>query len=314
MLKYVGRRLLFAVPTLLLALAMIFFMVHLIPGDPAELMLGDLASPAALQHVRAQLALDKPLDVQFLTWVMRVAHGDLGTSIVQQRPVLQLVISSFGVTASLVLPAVVLAGLIAIPAGAAAGWKQNSRLDASVVSAATLILSIPSFWLGLMFLLVFGVKLNLLPVVGYVSPLHDFWQGVRYLIMPVSCLALIEAGVLLRLVRSSVIQVSRLEYITAARAKGLPEPTVLRRHALPNAMGPTWTMLGLTLGSLLGGAVVTETVFSLPGLGRLLVESIFARDYPVIQGCMLVIAVCYVGANLLVEVTYPLVSPGLGHD
>ena len=314
MLKYIGRRLLLTVPTLLLAFTMIFFMVHLIPGDPAELMLGDMATPAALQQIRTQLSLDKPLEVQFLTWLLHVAHGDLGMSIVRQQPVLQLVISSFGVTASLVLPAVALAALIAIPAGAAAGWKQNSTSDVMIVSAATLILSIPSFWLGLMFLLVFGVKLNLLPVVGYVSPLHDFWEGIRYLIMPVTCLALIEAGVMLRLLRSSVIQVSRLEYIAAARAKGLSESTVLRRHALPNAMGPTWTMLGLTLGSLLGGAVVTETVFSLPGLGRLLVESIFARDYPVIQGCMLVIAVCYVGANLLVEVTYPLLSPGLGHD
>jgi peptide/nickel transport system permease protein len=156
---------------------------------------------------------------------------------------------------------------------------------------------------------VFGLKLDLLPVVGYVSMFESFWEGVRYLVMPVTALALIETGVLIRMARSSTIEVLRLEYITHARAKGLRELTVAHRHALKNAMAPTWTMIGLALGSLLGGAVVTETVFTLPGIGRLLVDSIFARDYPVVQGCLLFVTLIYVLVNLAVDLCYPLFDP-----
>lgn len=314
MIKYVLGRLLLSVPTLLITLAIIFFLIRLIPGDPAQLMLGENDDPAALARIRTHLALDKPVSTQFLHWILRITQGDLGISITQQSPVWELLLPSFGVTASLVVPAVLFATLIAIPAGLVAAWRQNTKFDAFVVSATTLALSIPVFWLGLMFLLIFGVKLNLFPVVGYVSPLKDFWGGISYLIMPVTCLALVEAGLLVRLMRSSAIEVSRLEYITHARAKGLTERTVMSRHALPNAMAPTWTMIGLTLGSLLGGAVVTETVFTLPGMGRLMVESIFARDYPVVQGCMLFITLSYIAVNLLVDVTYPLFSPGARDD
>lgn len=314
MMRYLLRRLALTLPTLLIVLAVVFFMMRLIPGDPAQLMLGEVDDPAALARLRAQLALDRPLGVQFLHWLLRLAQGDLGVSISQQSPVLDLLIPSFGVTASLVVPAVVMAALIAIPAGSIAAWKQNSRIDTLIMTAATIALSIPSFWLGLLFLLFFGVKLDLLPVVGYVSVFENFREGVSYLVMPVVALALIEAGVLVRLMRSSTIEVARLEYITHARAKGLPEHLVMARHALPNAMAPTWTMIGLTLGSLLGGAVVTETVFTLPGLGRLLVESIFARDYPVIQGCMLFVTLAYVVVNVIIEMTYPLFSPAVEHE
>lgn len=314
MIRYALARAALAVPTLLIALAAIFFLIRLIPGDPAQLMLGDLADPAAIARLHRELALDDPAPVQFLHWLGRLMHGDLGRSITFDDPVADLLLPCFGVTASLVIPAVVLAALIAIPAGVIAAWKQNTWLDATIMTGATVALSIPSFWLGLIFLLVFGVKLNLLPVVGYVALTEDFWRGVAYLILPVTSLALIEAGVLIRLVRASTIEVLRLDYIAHARAKGLSEPVVLVRHALPNAMAPTWTMLGLTLGGLLGGAVVTETVFSLPGLGRLMVESVFARDYPVIQGCMVVITLAYVGVNLVVELTYPLFNPGARDD
>ena len=192
-----------------------------------------------------------------------------------------------------------------------AAWKHNRPADAGIMAIATLFLSIPSFWLGLLFLLVFGVKLDLFPVVGYVSPLEDLREGLRYLVLPVLSLALIETGVLVRMVRASTLDVLSLEYVTHARAKGLSEWTVMRRHVLRNAMAPTWTLIGLTLGALLGGAVVTETVFTLPGLGRLMVEAIFARDYPVVQGCMLLITVTYVAVNLLIELSYPLFDPGV---
>lgn len=314
MLKYLLSRLLLAVPTLLIALLIIFFLIRLIPGDPAQLMLGTVDDPEALARIREKLALDQPVFRQFLVWLTRLMRGDLGTSITLQAPVLDVVVPSFGVTASLVLPAILLASLIAIPAGLIAAWRQNTGSDAFIITAATVALSIPSFWLGLLFLLYFGVKLDLFPVVGYVPLTESVTEGIRYLVMPVCSLALIEAGVLVRLMRSNTINVARLEYITHARAKGLPERTVLWLHALPNAIAPTWTMIGLMLGSLLGGAVVTETVFTLPGMGRLMVESIFARDYPVIQGCMIFITAAYVCINLLVDITYPLFNPGVLHD
>jgi peptide/nickel transport system permease protein len=190
-----------------------------------------------------------------------------------------------------------------------AAWKQNTAVDVSVVTLAIVFLSIPSFWLGLLFLLVFGVWLDLVPVVGYVALTDNFREAASYLLLPVIALALIEMGVIIRMARSSTIEVLRLEYITHARAKGLTETKVAYRHALKNALAPTWTMIGLTLGSLLGGAVVTETVFTLPGLGRLMVDSIFARDYPVIQGCLLFVTFVYVVVNLLIDLCYPLFDP-----
>ena len=314
MIKYLLSRLLLAIPTLFIALVIIFFLIRLIPGDPAQLMLGTVDDPEALARIRSKFAFDKPITTQFINWLWLLAHGDFGTSISLQSPVLDVLLPSFGVTASLVLPAVLIATLIAVPAGSIAAWRQNTKSDAFIMTMATVALSIPSFWLGLLMLLFLGVELNLFPVVGYISPLENLKEGLLYLVMPVTSLALIEAGVLVRLMRSSTIDVARLEYITHARAKGLSEKTILWRHALPNAMAPTWTMIGLTLGSLLGGAVVTETVFSLPGMGRLLVESIFARDFPVIQGCMVIITSVYVCVNLVIDATYPIFSPGVLRD
>ncbi|RJF97436.1 ABC transporter permease [Noviherbaspirillum saxi] len=309
MLRYILHRVLLALPTLLIVAVIVFVMMRMIPGDPAQLILGDIENPEALARLRSELGLDRPILMQFVLWMTKLLSGDLGMSVTQQRPVLDMLLSSFAVTAWLVVPAVFLASLLAIPAGMLAAWKQNTVVDVTVVTIAIAFLSVPSFWLGLVFLLVFGLWLDLLPVVGYVSPTEDFREGVRYLIMPVASLALIEMGVLIRMARSSTIEVLRLEYITHARAKGLGEIAVARRHALKNALAPTWTMIGLTLGGLLGGAVVTETVFTLPGIGHLLVESIFARDYPVVQGCLLFVTAIYVFVNLVVDLFYPLFDP-----
>jgi peptide/nickel transport system permease protein len=306
---YAAKRLLLAIPTLLIVAIAVFAMLHLIPGDPAQLMLGDVDSPEALARLHAELGLDRPLTVQFGLWIGRVLHGDFGTSIVQQRPVLEILLGSFAVTASIVVPAVMIAALLAIPLGMLAAWKQNTKVDAALMTLAIVFLSIPSFWLGLLFLMFFGLKLDLFPVVGYVSPFENFREGLSYLVMPVMSLALIETGVIVRMARASTIEVLRLEYITHARAKGLSETTVALRHALKNTLAPTWTVIGLTLGSLLGGAVVTETVFTIPGIGRLLVDSIFARDYPVVQGALLFITAIYVGVNLLIDLSYPLFDP-----
>jgi peptide/nickel transport system permease protein len=306
---YALRRLAMTIPTLLLVAVAVFTLMRLVPGDPVTLMLGDAASPEQVAELKAQLGLDKPIPVQFLYWLGNVAVGDLGRSTTNNLPVLALVLDRFQVSATIVLVAVLFASLIAVPAGMIAAWRQNSLRDLMIVAGATLLLSIPSFWLGLLLLLLFGLKLGWLPVIGYVSFAEDFGRALVFVILPIATLTLIETGVITRMARASTIEVLRLEYITHARAKGVPEGQVLWRHALPNAFAPTWTLIGLILGNLLGGIAVVETVFTIPGLGRLLVDSIFQRDYPVVQGCLLLTALIYVLVNLVVDLFYPLFDP-----
>lgn len=309
MLRFILTRILMAVPTALIVSVSVFALIRLIPGDPAALMLGDLADPASLADLRQRLGLDQSLPVQFGIWFGNLLEGDLGRSITSQQEVLPLVLSRFWVSAQIVLVAVLLACLIAVPAGMIAAWRQNSALDLFLVGSATLLLSVPTFWLGLVLLLLLGLKLGWLPVVGYVSIADNPAAGLLYLVMPITTLFLHEIGVILRMSRASTLEVLRLDYITHARAKGLSEGAVLWRHAFKSAFGPTWTVIGLVLGNLLGGIAVVETVFTVPGLGRLLVDSIFARDYPVIQGCLLLVALVYVLVNLLVDLFYPLFDP-----
>lgn len=309
MLRFAAARIAMAIPTLLIVAVAVFVLIRLIPGDPAQLMLGDLATPASLADLRARLGLDQSVLVQFGIWFGNVIRGDFGVSINSQEPILPLILSRFWISAQIVLVAVLFASLVAVPAGVIAAWKQDSALDLSLVAGATLLLSIPTFWLGLLLLLFFGLKLEWLPVVGYVSISDDPWRGFLYLVMPIMTLFLHEIGVILRMARASTLEVMRLDYITHARAKGLSEAAVLWRHAFKNAFGPTWTLIGLVLGNLLGGIAVVETVFTIPGLGRLLVDSIFARDYPVIQGCMLFVAFIYVMVNLVIDLCYPVFDP-----
>ncbi|AKQ54479.1 ABC transporter permease [Bordetella hinzii] len=309
MLRFALSRIVMAIPTLLIVAVAVFVLIRLIPGDPAQLLLGDLATPASLADLRARLGLDQSWPVQFGIWFNNMLHGDLGQSINTGQPVLGLVWERFLVSARVVIAAVLFATLVAVPAGMIAAWKQNKAPDLFLVSAATLLVSIPTFWLGLLLLLFFGLKLQWLPVVGYVSISTDWKAGLLYLVMPVLTLFLHEIGVLMRMARASTLEVLRLDYITHARAKGLSESAVLIHHAFRNSFGPTWTLIGLVLGNLLGGIAVVETVFTIPGLGRLLVDAIFARDYPVIQGCLLFVAVTYVIVNLVVDLCYPLFDP-----
>jgi len=309
MLGFALNRLARGIPTLLLAAVAVFGLIRLLPGDPALLMLGDLADPESLARMRGSLGLDQPLPAQFAIWLGQIFEGDLGRSISSGQPVLPLILDRFSVTASIVLVAVLLAVLIAVPAGLYAAWRQDSLADVALVAGATLLLSIPSFWLGLLLLLLFGLTLDWLPVVGFVSMRENFWAGVSYLVLPVVTLALVEAGAIVRMMRASTLEVLHLDYVTHARAKGLDERAVLLHHAGINAFAPTWTMIGLTLGNLLGGIAVIETVFTLPGLGRLIVDAIFARDYPVVQGCLLFVTATYVVVNLVVDLCYPLFDP-----
>jgi peptide/nickel transport system permease protein len=309
MLSYICKRLLLTLPTLLLVSVAVFLIIRVIPGDPALVLLGEGADAASIAGLRADLGLDRPLPVQFVSWFQHALRGDLGRSIVSGEPVGELILQHFGLTAAVVMIAVTLATVIASMAGLIAAWRRNSVIDLAVVGAATVVLAIPSFWLGLVLLLLFGLKLGWLPFVGYVPFAESAAQAALFLVLPVVTLTITESGVLTRMMRASSIDVLQLDYVTHARAKGLSERAVLTRHVFPNAFAPTLTLVGLTLGHLLGGIAVIETVFTLPGLGRLMVDSVLARDYPVVQGCLLFTAVVYVVVNLLVDLCYPIFDP-----
>lgn len=314
MLGYILRRLAFALPTIFLVCVGVFGLVRAIPGDPVQVMMGDAGNKVQLAYLRHQLGLDQPIPVQFVAWLERLLHGHLGHSLVNGQAVLPLVLQHAEVSASVVVIAVFIAAVIAVPLGTIAAWWQDSVFDIGVVITATLLLSLPSFWLGILLLLFFGLKLGWLPVVGFVPFNVSVSHAFVFLVLPILTLVLVEAGTLLRMARASAIEVRRLEYIIHARAKGLSEIRILFRHVLPNAFAPTWTLIGLILGHLLGGIAVLETVFTLPGIGRLLVDSIFARDYPVIQGCLLFTAIVYVLINLLIDLCYPLFDPRIVTD
>jgi peptide/nickel transport system permease protein len=307
--RYAAWRVAAAVPTLLLVAISVFVLMRVVPGDPAMLILGDAATEESLAALRESLGLDRSIPAQFLAWAGDVLRGDLGRAITNDEKVLPLILDRFAVTATIVLLAVALAVAVAVPLGMFAAWRQDRLADLAVVAVATLMLSIPSFWLGLLLLLAFGVWLQWLPVVGYVPFAEDAGRALTFIILPVATLLLVEAGSLTRMARSSTLEVLRLDYISHARAKGLAERVVALRHALPNAFAPTLTLVGIVLGNLLGGIAVIETVFTLPGLGKLLVDAIFARDYPVVQGVMLFVALVYVLVNLAVDLLYPVFDP-----
>lgn len=309
MIVYALRKLVLAVPTVVIVALIVFSLMHLIPGDPAQALAGDIADPAIVEQIRDEMGLDEPLPVQFAIWAGQVLRGDFGESIITGEPVLDAIQKRFGVTATLVIPALLFSALVAVPAGLLAAWKQNTATDMLTMFAVIVAISVPSFWAGMMLILFFGVWLGWLPTVGYIPIGEDFWRGVAYLIMPISAIMFVEMGSITRMMRSNTIEVLRQDYILHARAKGVPESAVLYRHALKNAFAPTLTLLGLILGSLLGGAAVIETVFSLPGIGRFLVDSIYARDYPVVQGILLTVSGIYILANLLVDLLYPLLDP-----
>lgn len=309
MMRYALQRVAMAIPTLFLVSVIVFAIMRAVPGDPAEVMAGDLATPELLESMRTRMGLDRPLPVQFARWLGGVLQADLGQSVATGEPVLAAMFQRLAVTAQVVLPAFLLAMLFAIPLGMLAAWRRNSALDFGTIFIVVLGLSVPSFWVGLLLILWFGVELQWLPTVGFVSVTEDFSTALGYLMLPIASLLLVEVATVARMTRSSTIEVLNQDYITHARAKGLGEGRVLWRHALPNALAPVLTVAGMMLGSLLGGAVVIETVFTLPGLGRFLLEGIYARDYPVVQGTLLLVATIKITVNLLVDLLYPVLDP-----
>jgi len=309
MLQYIAKRLLLALPTLFLVSVIVFGLIRLVPGDPAQVLLGEDADKDSIAAMRAEMGLNRPLLVQYVHWLGQSLRGNLGKSIATGEDVSELIATRFQVSAVVALTAVSMATLIAICAGLLAAWRRNTALDFAVVSAASLVLAVPSFWLGLILLLIFGLRFEWFPVVGYIPFSESAEQWMLYLVLPILTLTIVESGVLTRMMRSSSLDVLKMEYVTHARAKGLSEFSVLSRHVFPNAFAPTMTLVGLTLGQLLGGIAVIETVFTLPGLGRLMVDGILARDYPVVQGCLLFTGLAYVVINLAVDLCYPLFDP-----
>lgn len=309
MLAYLLKRMFLMVPTLLLVALTVFMLIHMIPGDPAMVMAGSEADAATLESIRQSLGLNEPLPIQFVNWFRRLLVGDFGTSIGSGLPVLSTILERFPTTLVLTTLAMVFSVVIAIPSGVLAAKYRNTGKDYLFMLVALIGVSVPGFWLGLMALLVFSVQLGWFPSSGYVPIWENFTAGLRYMTLPSITLGFFMAAVVARMTRSSMLEVMRLEYVTHARAKGLSEWSVLLKHALKNAFAPTLTTIGIQYGMLLGGAVVTETVFGLPGLGRFVVSSIYSRDYPAVQASILFIALVYMFVNLAVDVLYKVFDP-----
>ena len=311
MLLFLGKRLLQLIPTLFFVSVIIFSLQQLLPGDPALVMAGEERDPAVLEQIRRQYRLDQPLVVQYFAWVKGVLSGDLGESMRLKEPVLRLISQKFPVTLQLALMAIVVSLVVGISAGVVSAVRRNTPVDYGVNLFALWGLSTPNFWLGIMLIFVFSVWLGWLPASGYVSPFEDFWMSLKTTIMPAFVLGNSFAAVLMRHTRSAMLQAMSSDYVRTARAKGLAERVVVVKHAMRNALTPVITLGALELGTLLSGAVLTEQVFSIPGFGKLIVDSVFNRDYAVVQGVVLVTATTYILLNLLADILYVLVNPRL---
>jgi peptide/nickel transport system permease protein len=296
-----ARRILILIPTILGVVTLVFFLIHFIPGDPVELMLGETASRADLAQMRRDLGLDRPMAEQYGNFLTGLARGDLGRSLFYRRPVHQVILEKLPATLELALAAMALTLLIAIPLGVIAAVRKGSLTDRSAMLASLVGISMPNFWLGPLLIILFSLKLGWLPVSGR--------EGAASVILPAITLGTALAALLSRMTRSAMLDVLGEDYLRTARAKGLPERAVIVRHALRNALLPVLTIVGLQLGALLSGAVITEIVFAWPGIGSLLIQSIHTRDYPLVQGCVLVIALGYVAANFLTDLLYAAVDP-----
>jgi peptide/nickel transport system permease protein len=307
--RYLTGRLAALLPVLLVVGVTAFLLLHLIPGDPASVMLGPDATAAQVAQLRHEMGLDRPLPVQLTLWFGRLIRGDLGESIFLRQSVGAAIWQHLGPTAGLTALAELLAVGVAIPSGVLAAWKRNSRFDQAFMSAVLLGVSVPSFWLGLNLILVFAVAIRWFPVAGYESPLRGIGPWLGHLVLPATALAFTQAGLIARMARDATIDVLDEDFIRTARSKGLAETWVMARHALRNSLIPTVTVIGTSLANLLSGAVVVESVFVMPGVGNLVIQSISRRDYPVIEGVVLFVAVVYVLVNLLVDVLYGVIDP-----
>jgi len=308
-LDFLVRRIGISLVTFLLITLIVFTGVRMIPGDPARVMAGTDADEAGLQEVRAKYGLNDPIAVQYVRWLALALQGDLGESIRTREPVVKTVALKLPITIQLACFALLIAILIAVPAGIFSAVRRNTIWDLAANTVSLCGVSIPSFWLGIMLILFLSVRLHLLPASGYVPFLQDPFGNLQRMLMPAFVLGAALAAALMRQTRNSMIEVMGANYIRTAYSKGLAEKVVIVRHALRNGLIPIVTILGLQMGALMGGAVVTEQIFVVPGFGRLIVEAVFTRDYPLVQGVVLITASAYVLINLLVDVSYSLLNP-----
>lgn len=309
MLFYLIKRLLSAIPVMGVVALLVFGLLYLAPGDPAALLVGETATAAEIAEVRHKLGLDQPFVPRFVGWLWALLHGDLGKSIYSGVPVLDLILERLQPTFYLMLLTMTITVLLALPVGVLAAWRQGSLLDRGVMLSAVLSFSVPVFVIGYGLAYLFSVRLGWLPVQGYIPPQVDFAGFFSRLILPAAALSSVFIALASRTTRAAMIEVLSQDYVRTARAKGLPDRRLLIRHALRSAAVPVITIFGIGIGGMISGAVATETVFSIPGLGRLTVDAVLQRDYPVIQGLVLMFSLFYVLINLLVDISYAFVDP-----
>jgi peptide/nickel transport system permease protein len=312
--EYILRRLLLVIPTVLGVTMVVFLMMRFIPGDPVSLLLGDYYTEEAAATIRQKYGLDRPLHVQYVLWLERLISGDWGRSIIANRPILSDLLRRVPITLELIILAMGFALLIAIPAGVIAALRPYSWHDYSAMTTAMIGVSVPEFFMGILLILCFSLAWDLLPAVGYVPLTQSVWGNLQHMILPALTLGLARAALLTRLIRASMMEVIRLDYVTTARAKGVREGAVVLKHALKNALIPTVTVLGLQVGFLLGGAIVVETVFSVPGVGSFGIGAIALRDYPQVQAFVLLFSLGFVLVNLVVDILYAFLDPRIKYD
>lgn len=309
MFAYIVRRVLATIPVMVVVAVFVFALLHLSPGDPAAIIAGDSATDADIARIHAKLGLDQPFYVQFATWAWNLLHGDLGISIFTNLPVLKLIGQRIEPTAALTVSTLIVSVLVAIPLGVLAAWKAGTWIDRVVMLFAVLGFSVPVFVLAYVLIYVFAIATKLLPVQGYVPLDEGLRPFLSHLVMPSIALGLVYIALIARITRASMLDVLAQDYIRTAQAKGLRDENVLIGHALRNAAVPIATIIGIGIALLIGGVVVTETVFAIPGLGRLTVDAILRRDYPIIQGIILIFSAAYVLINLLVDLSYTFLDP-----
>jgi len=309
MLSYIFRRILSTLPVMGIVALFVFSLLYIAPGDPAAVIAGDQASPADVERIRQGLGLDRPFLIQFGSWLWNIVHGDLGTSIFTNLPVSAMIAQRIEPTLSLMAITLVLTILVAVPLGVVAAWKAGSWIDRTIMAFAVFAFSLPVFVVGYVLAYIFALQFEWLPVQGYTPFKSGLWPWLRNLILPSLALGSVYIALIARITRASMLEVLQQDYVRTARAKGLGQRDILFIHALKNAAVPIVTVIGIGIALLIGGAVVTESVFAIPGLGRLTIDAILRRDYPVIQGIVLLFSFVYVLVNLMVDVTYTLVDP-----
>ncbi len=311
--EYLAKRILMIIPTLLGITVVVFLAMRMIPGDPVDLLLAEDYSEEARQMIMREYGLDQPLHIQYVKWLWQMVQGNWGYSILTDRPVLPDVLMKLPVSLELIVVSMLVAMLIAVPAGIISATKPYSPRDYAAMTTALIGNSVPDFYVGILLVLLFSHTLDLLPVNGFVKLSDSVWGNISHIILPAAALGFARAAILTRLVRASMLEVLKLDYVTTARAKGVRERWVILKHALQNALIPTLTVVGLQVGFIIGGAIVVETLFTVPGLGQFGIDAISGRDYPQVQAFILVTAVVFVVSNLVVDVLYAVLDPRISY-